>query len=148
VGEVARDRGVKFCLEILNRFEGYLINTVEQGLRMLEEVDQPSVKLHLDTFHMNIEEPNLGDAIRKAGQALGHFHASENNRRRPGVGHIPWVDIRRALDDIDYDGWIVMESFVRPQGEVGQTLSIWHDQIDDLAEEARLGSTFLRRELS
>lgn len=147
-GKIAGDLGVVLCLEVLNRFEGYLINTVQQGLELVCEVDSPYVKLHLDTFHLNIEEGNIAAAIRAAGEQLGHFHCSENNRRRPGAGHIPWTAVRQALDDIGYAGWIVMESFVRPEGEVGRTLSIWRPLADDLDAEAQAGAEFMRRELA
>jgi D-psicose/D-tagatose/L-ribulose 3-epimerase len=145
ISPIAEDQGVTLCLEVLNRFEGHLINTVEQGLDLLAEIDSPSVFLHLDTFHLNIEEADIPAAIRSTGERLGHFHASENNRRRPGKGHIPWQDVKHALDQIDYQGWIVMESFVQPKGEVGQTLNIWRNLANDLNEEASQGASFLRK---
>jgi D-psicose/D-tagatose/L-ribulose 3-epimerase len=120
----------------------------EWGLELLADVNSPCIKLHLDTFHLNIEEENIADAIRTAGPWLGHLHCSENNRRRPGAGHIPWTAVRQALDDIGYTGWIVMESFVRPEGEVGRTLSIWRPLADDLDAEAQAGARFMRRELA
>jgi D-psicose/D-tagatose/L-ribulose 3-epimerase len=141
---IASEFEVTLCMEILNRFEGFICNTVEQGVQILKEVNSPYLKLHLDTFHLNIEENDIAGAIRSAGIHLGHFHASENNRRRPGMGHIPWAEIRLALDEIGYTGWVVMESFVRPEGEVGRTLSIWQPLVDDLQDEARAGATFLR----
>jgi D-psicose/D-tagatose/L-ribulose 3-epimerase len=133
---------------VLNRFEGYLLNTVQQGLELLAEVNSPHVRLHAYTFHLNIEEQDIVGAIRAAGAQLGHFHCSENNRRRPGTGHIPWTAIGRALDEIGYTGWIVMESFVRPAGEVGRTLSIWRPLAEDLGAEAQAGARFLRRQLA
>ncbi len=89
VAHVAEDCGVSYCLEVLNRFEGYLLNTAEEGARFVREVDSPAVKLMLDTFHMNIEEDSFGDAIRSARGLLGHFHTGECNRRVPGRGRIP-----------------------------------------------------------
>lgn len=144
-GKIAGDLGVSLCLEVLNRFEGYLFNTVEAGLDVLAEVGSPHIKLHLDTFHLNIEEAQIDEAIRLAGSALGHFHASENNRRRPGAGHIPWPTIARTLDKIAYTGWVVMESFVRPEGEVGRSLSIWRSLAENRQEEARQGAEFLKK---
>jgi D-psicose/D-tagatose/L-ribulose 3-epimerase len=147
-GKIADDVGVTLCLEVLNRFEGYLLNTVQQGLGLLAEVNSPHLKLHVDTFHLNIEEQDIAEAIRAAGAQLGHFHCSENNRQRPGTGHIPWTAIGLALNEIGYTGWIVMESFVRPAGEVGRTLSIWRPLAEDLDAEARAGADFLRRWLA
>lgn len=147
-GRIAANLGVTICLEILNRFEGYLINTVEQGLALLDEVGSPAVKLHLDTFHLNIEEDDIAGAIRLAGGQIGHFHCSENNRRMPGRGHIPWGDVRAALDAAGYQGWLTIESFVQPGEEVGPALSIWRPLGGDLDAEARAGADFVRREVA
>ena len=89
VGRIAQDCGVDYCLEVLNRFEGYLINTCAECKAFVEQVDVPSVKIMLDTFHMNIEEDNMTEAILLAGSRLGHFHVGENNRRVPGKGGFP-----------------------------------------------------------
>jgi D-psicose/D-tagatose/L-ribulose 3-epimerase len=127
VGKIAADNGVDFCLEVLNRFEGYLLNTCAEAKAFVEEVDEPNVKIHLDTFHMNIEEDNMLDAIRLAGSRLGHFHVGENNRRVPGSGTLPWQEIGRALKDIGYAGHVVMEPFVLMGGGVGNDIKVWRD---------------------
>ncbi len=148
VASIATDAGVVVGLEILNRFEGYLLNTVEQGLALLAEVDHPAIKLHLDTFHMHIEEDNTAVAIRLAGDQLGHFHCSENNRKRPGAGQIDWTAVKQALDDINYQGGLVMESFTQPEGEVGRNLFIWRRLFADLQRDAQAGAAFMRREVA
>ena len=148
VGKIAEDVGVMLCLEVLNRFEGYLLNTVSQGLQMLADVDSPAVKLHLDTFHLNIEEHDIGAAIEAAGQQLGHFHCSANHRGCPGTGHIPWDDVRQALYAIDYQGWLVVEAYVRPEGDVGRDVFIWHTQSKALDADAQTSVTFLRQEVA
>ena len=137
VGRVARDCGVDYCLEVLNRFEGYLLNTAAEGVAFGREVDVPAVKVMLDTFHMNIEEDDIGGAIRSAKGVLGHFHTGECNRRVPGKGRTPWHEIACALRDIDYRGSVVMEPFVRMGGTVGSDIKIWRD-ISCGADEARL----------
>lgn len=144
----AQDLGVTLCLEILNRFEGYLLNTVEQGLALLTEVDHPNLKLHLDTFHMNIEEDCISDAIRLASEKLGHLHCVANNRKAPGQGHINWAEIQTALKDINYQGFLVAETFVNPAGEVGQGLFIWRPLAGDLQENAAKTARFLRSEVA
>lgn len=147
VGRRAGDLGITLCVEVLNRFEGYLLNTVEQGLALLSEVDSPYIKLHLDTFHMNIEEDNIADAIRRAGSHIGHFHCSENNRKVPGEGAIPWSDVFQALHTINYQGYLVVESFVNPAGEVGRGLFIHRNlATTDLNHAAHRAATFLKRE--
>lgn len=127
VGKVASNCGVSYCLEVLNRFEGYLINTAAEAIEFVHQVDVPSVKVMLDTFHMNIEEDSLGGAIRSVGPLLGHFHVGECNRRVPGKGRMAWHEISDALHDIDYKGTIVMEPFVRMGGKVGSDIKIWRD---------------------
>jgi D-psicose/D-tagatose/L-ribulose 3-epimerase len=144
----ADDNGVTICMEVLNRFEGYLLNTVEQGLDLLAEIGSSAIKLHLDTFHMNIEEDDLGAAIRRAGDKLGHFHCVANNRKIPGKGHIPWKAVRAALDEIDYQGYLIAETFVNPAGEVGRGLFIWRQLADHLDQEARQAAQFIKGEVA
>lgn len=127
VGAMARDLGIDYCLEALNRFEGYLLNTAEEADRFVEEVNLPNVKVMLDTFHMNIEEDSFAGAIHRAGSRLGHFHIGETNRRPPGQGRMPWTEIAAALKVIDYRGAIVMEPFVRMGGQVGSDIRVWRD---------------------
>lgn len=146
--EVAEALKVTLCLEVVNRFEGYLLNTVEQGLALIEDVGHPAVKLHLDTFHMNIEEDDLPSAIKLAGDRLGHFHCVANNRKAPGKGHIDWAGVRDALKAINYQGYLVAESFVNPTGEVGRGLYIWRELADELDANAREIARFLREEVA
>ena len=127
IGKVAGDCGVDYCLEVLNRFEGYLLNTAAEGAAFVREVDVPAVKLMLDTFHMNIEEDSMGGAIRSAKGLMGHFHTGECNRRVPGQGRMPWREIGEALREIGYDGTVCMEPFVRMGGKVGSDIKVWHD---------------------
>lgn len=148
VSHIAQDLGITLCLEVVNRFEGYLINTVEQGLGFLDEINSSAVKLHLDTFHMNIEEDNIANAIRSAGSNLGHIHCVANNRKAPGRGHLEWDSIFLALKNIQYEGFVVAEVFVNPEGEVGRGLSIWHPLASDLIETARETAAFLKKGLA
>lgn len=135
VGRIAADLGIKYCLEVLNRFEGYLLNTAAEGMQFIREVDLDSVYLMLDTFHMNIEEDSFGAAIRLAGSRLGHFHTGEANRKVPGSGRIPWREIADALIEIKYDGAMVMEPFVRSGGQVGSDIKIWRQITKDTSEK-------------
>lgn len=135
--KIAQECGVEYCLEVLNRFEGYLLNTAEEAVKFVMEVDNPQVKVMLDTFHMNIEEDSIGGAIRCAGPYLGHFHTGECNRRCPGKGRTPWREIAEALKDINYQGAAVMEPFVRMGGQVGSDIKVWRD-ISHGADEAQL----------
>lgn len=127
VGKIAGECGVDYCLEVLNRFEGYLLNTCAECKQFVEEVGVDAVKIMLDTFHMNIEEDNMVEAILLAGNKLGHFHVGENNRRLPGKGGLPWYEIGMALRAIGYQKNVVMEPFVRSGGGVGSDIKIWRD---------------------
>lgn len=147
VGKIATDLGVMLCLEVLNRFETDMLNTVAQGLAILDQVGQPAIKLHLDTFHMNIEEPDIEKAIRQAGSQIGHFHCSENHRGIPGTGHIPWGQVFSALREVEYRGWLAVESFVRSGNQVGNALNIWRDIGGNRDQMARLGVDFIREHL-
>lgn len=144
---IAEDNNVLIHMELLNRFEGYLINTVEQGLAIIDEVDSKYLKLHLDTFHLNIEADHIGDEIRKAGKYLGHFHLVANNRKIPGEGHIPWNEVRQALKDVGYQGYLVTECFVNPAGEVGKGLFIWRQLAEDLDLSAKQAAQFIKQEM-
>lgn len=128
----AEECGVLYCLEVVNRFEQYLLNTAAEGMAFLERLDSPNARLHLDTFHMNIEEDDMGAAIRLAGQKIGHFHIGECNRRVPGSGsgRMPWKQIFDALQDVGYQGMITMEPFVKAGGEVGKAIALWRDLVD------------------
>jgi D-psicose/D-tagatose/L-ribulose 3-epimerase len=137
IARVAEDCGVDFCLEVLNRFENYLLNTSQEGVDFVRQVDHPNVKVMLDTFHMNIEEVSIAGAIRTAGAYLGHFHTGECNRMVPGKGRMAWREIAEALHDISYDGAVVMEPFVRMGGTVGSNIKVWRD-ISRGADEAEL----------
>ena len=134
VGRMAADHGVHFCLEVLNRFEGYLLNTCAEAVQFVDQVGLPNVHVMLDTFHMNIEEDDMAAAIGLAGKRLGHFHTGECNRRVPGKGRMPWREIGQALREIGYDGNVCMEPFVKMGGQVGQDIRIWHNMYDDLSE--------------
>ena len=127
VARTAGDLGIRYCLEVLNRFEGYLLNTAAEGRRFVEEVGHDAVWLMLDTFHMNIEEDSFREAILTAGDKLGHFHTGEANRRVPGAGRLPWQEIAAALTEIGYDRAMVMEPFVRKGGQVGRDIRVWRD---------------------
>ena len=136
IGKVAADCGVDYCLEVLNRFEGYLLNTAAEGVKFVREVDVPAVKVMLDTFHMNIEEDSIGGAIRSTKGLLGHFHTGECNRRVPGRGRTPWTEIGEALKEIGYAGNVAMEPFVVPGGKVGEDIKIWRTLEEDVSEPA------------
>jgi len=143
----AQKRGRQVCLEPLNRFETDFINTCDQGLKMIQDVASPALKLHLDTFHMNIEEKNQAKAIRKAGKALGHFHACGSDRGTPGNDHIDWKSIAAALKAIRYHGDVVIESFTTDVKVIARAAAIWRKMEPTRDEIAVKGLRFLKRTL-
>lgn len=132
--KMAEDCGVTYCVEAVNRFETCLINTAEEALKYVDEVGSPNIGVLLDTYHMNIEENNIGDAIRLVGNKLTSFHTGENNRTAPGRGHLNWDEIFGALSEIGYKGRIVSEPFVMQGGEVGRDIHVYRDLLDNPSE--------------
>ncbi len=132
--KVAEDCGVTYCVEAVNRFETCLINTAQEALNYVAELDSPNIGVLLDTYHMNIEENNIGDAIRLVGDRLTSFHTGENNRTAPGRGHLDWDEIFGALSDIGYKGRIVSEPFVMEGGEVGRDIHVYRNLVDNPTE--------------
>ena len=135
VMRVAEKEGVIVCCEAVNRFESPLINTASEAIRYADMVDSKNIGIHLDTYHMNIEENNIGDAIRLVGKRLRHFHTGENNRNVPGRGHLNWDEIFKALKDIDYKHDIVSEPFLMMGDEVGYDIRVWRQILENPTEE-------------
>ncbi len=125
--KTAEDYNVVYSVEAVNRFESVLINTAAEALDYVLRVDSKNIGVLLDSFHMNIEENNMGDAIRLAGDKLFAFHTGDNNRRCPGRGHIDFDEIFKALSQIHYKGRIVSEPFVQMGGEVGRDIKVWRN---------------------
>jgi D-psicose/D-tagatose/L-ribulose 3-epimerase len=144
LGDYARDRGIVLGIETLNRFETSLLNTTEQALELIDEVDHPSVGLALDLFHLGIEEKNLGDALRAAGSQLKHLQLAENDRGTPGTGQLDWPGVAEALHDIGYDGRVVIETFSDRVEAIARAAAIWRPLAPDSDTLAREGLRFLR----
>lgn len=136
LAKIAEEYDITLGMEVLNRFEGYLLNTCEEAIAYVDAVGSDHVKIMLDTFHMSIEEDNIAAAIRLAGDKLGHLHLGERNRLVPGKGTMPWAEIGQALRDINYQGAAVMEPFVMPGGTIGSEVKVWRKLVKDTSETA------------
>jgi len=145
VADYAQEKNIKLAVEPLNRFETDFINTVEQGLELIERIDYDNVGLLLDTFHMNIEEKNSASAICAAGEKLFHFHACSNDRGTPGTGQINWEAISSAIKNIGYDGPLVIESFTPEIKEIAKAVSFWRPIVKDQDLLAKEGLEFLKK---
>jgi D-psicose/D-tagatose/L-ribulose 3-epimerase len=144
----AQAKGRQVCMEPLNRFETDFINTCDQALQMAADVGSPALKLHLDTFHMNIEEKDQAKAIRKAGKLLGHFLACGSDRGTPGNDHIDWKPIAAALKAVRYQGDVVIESFTTDVKVIARAAAIWRRIEPTRDEIAVKGVKFLKRTLA
>lgn len=140
----AAPKGVSLALEALNRFETDMINTVSQGLAFIDEVGMENVGLHLDSFHMHLEEKSSGAAIRAAGKKIFHFHACENDRGIPGTGQVRWDEIAGALHAVGYEGPVVIESFTPAVKEISRAVCIWREIAPSQDAIASEGLKFLR----
>ncbi len=140
----AKAKGVRLGIEPLNRFETDLINTVDQGLVLLDEIDRTNVGFLLDTFHMNIEEKDIPAAVRKAKGRIVEFHACSSDRGTPGEDHLPWPAIVTALNDIGYDGPVVIEAFTPAIKEIARAVALWRPLAESEDALAGNGLRFLR----
>jgi D-psicose/D-tagatose/L-ribulose 3-epimerase len=144
VARKARDYGMRIGLEPCNRYETHLLNTAEQTLTFLERLDEPNVTIHLDTYHMNIEEKGAGAGILKAGAHCSYIHLSESDRGVPGTGTIDWDATFRALARVGFKGDLVMESFVTLPPEIAAALCVWRSVARDRQEVLEKGAGFLK----
>ena len=147
VSKYAEKKGVQICVEPLNRFETDFLNTVDQALKLVKDVRSKALRIHLDTFHMNIEEKDQGKAIRKTGKLLGHFHACGSDRGTPGNDHIDWKPIVAALKAVGYKGDVVIESFTTDVKVIARAAAIWRRIEPTRDEIAVKGLKFLKKAL-
>lgn len=150
VGKMAAECGVSLSLEVLNRYESFLLNTAAEALAYVEEVGCDSVNILMDTYHMNSEEESFAGALLTAGQRLGHLHLGEYNRGLPGRGRLPWPEIGAALRAIGYKGTVSSEPFVRHGTPIALDVHLYRPIVpaqDDrsLNEEAAASLAFLHQ---
>jgi D-psicose/D-tagatose/L-ribulose 3-epimerase len=143
VARRAQELAVVLCVEPLNRFETYFLNTLEDAARLVREIGSPNLRIHFDTFHSNIEEQHPAAALRAAGEYIGHVHISENDRGIPGTGHVDWPGVLRALNEIGYEGWLTIESFAQPEPDLAAA-AIWRDLAPSGDELALRGLRFIK----
>lgn len=143
--EYAAGAGVVLAEEVVNRFELYHLNTIDQAIRCIDEVDHPNCRIHLDTFHAHIEEKDPAEAIRRAGARIAHVHISENDRGVPGTGSVQWDATFAALRDIGYDGWLTVEAFGNFLPNLAAATKIWRKLFPSEDELAADAYTFLAR---
>lgn len=145
VSEMAATRGLSIALEPLNRFESDLVNTAEDAVRLVNNIDHPAARVMLDSFHMTIEERDLEQAILTAGDKLIHIQVSENYRGTPGTGLTPWASFRSGIEKAGYQGAISIESFTPEIKELAGAVCFWKNMADNQDDFARDGLQFLQQ---
>ena len=147
LGEAARyakEKGIAFGIEPVNRYENHLINTGAQAKWMIEKVGADNIFIHLDTYHMNIEEKGAGNGILDAREHLRYIHLSESDRGTPGEGTCDWDEVYATLAAIGFKGGLAMESFINMPPEVAYGLAVWRPVADSFEEVMEKGLPFLR----
>lgn len=148
IGDHAASRGVTIGLEALNRFECYLVNTMDALCRHVDEIGHPNIKAMYDTFHANIEETDpVGAFSRNVGNIV-HFHISENDRGVPGRGNIPWSETFAAIRSSGYDGWLTIEAFGRALKDLAAATKVWRDLAESPEAVYREGYRHIRSGLA
>jgi D-psicose/D-tagatose/L-ribulose 3-epimerase len=142
--QVAAASAITFGVEPANRFETYVLNTASDAVRLAKDVNEPNIGVHLDTFHMNIEEKSYYAPIATTGDLLCYMHCCENDRGIAGTGHIDWNAAFRALADIHYDKWITLESFTPEIKSVAASTAIWRQVAPSADAIAYEGLKFLK----
>ncbi|HEY8528090.1 MAG TPA: sugar phosphate isomerase/epimerase family protein [Paenibacillaceae bacterium] len=142
VAEYAAERGVAIAVEPVNRYETYLVNTAEQAMRLIAMIGMDNVGVHLDTYHMNIEEKSFPGAVERAGEKLMHIHLCENDRGIPGTGLVDWDGLFRALGGLNYQGYAALESFVDVTDNMNTW--VWRQLAPDGDTLIREGAAFIR----
>jgi len=149
LGAVAESYGIDIALEVLNRNETYILTDCKEAVEYCKRTESKAVKILLDTYHMNIEEDNMLDAIRYAGDLLAHFHVGENNRKLPGMNNsLDWAAIGKALRDVNYQGGAVMEPFIHDGGAVGHDIRVWRDLSEGAGMDIEKQDAMLQKSLN
>ena len=148
VAEYAGEIGVTLVPECLNRFECYLLNTHADSARFAREVNHPNCRIMYDTFHANIEEKSIEQALRDCSDVLAHVHISENDRSTPGTGNVRWAENFDTLKEIGYDGWLVVEAFGLALPELVAATKIWRRMYESEEQLARDALRFMKENVA
>ena len=146
-GDIAAEADIVLTPEVLNRFECYLVNTMDTMRKLLEEIDHPNVRAMYDTHHANIEEKSQESAIRTIVPLLHHVHLSENDRGTPGKGQVHWDEVFKTIASVGYDGWLTIEAFSTAIPEFANAINVWrnYSDMDEIYEE---GYRFVKEKLN
>lgn len=143
-GTYAQELGITIGIEPINRYESYICNTADNVLELIQMANSPALGVHLDTFHMNIEEKNFRDPIIKSGKLLRHLHITESHRGMPGEGTVNWEELFTALKEIDFKGNLVLENFSSSVRGMQQAVSLWQKSPHNALELAVGSLAFIK----
>lgn len=144
IAEEASKLSITLALECINRYENSFLNTVAQGLSLIQKVGKNNIGLHLDTYHMNIEEKNISQAILQCGKHLKRFHLSENDRSYPGNGSLEWNTIIKAAKSAGFRGPWIIESYIDPNFPASSDVCVWRALEPDKMEALNQSLNFLK----
>jgi D-psicose/D-tagatose/L-ribulose 3-epimerase len=144
--EEAKKANVMLAIEYLNRFECYFLTTAAEARALVRRVNHPNFRMMYDTFHANIEEKNVADAVNAVADSCVHVHISENDRGTPGTGHVHWDETFRALRRVNYDNWLVIEAFGRALPALAAATRVWRDLFPNADEVVTQGLRFVREQ--
>ncbi|MFP3590595.1 sugar phosphate isomerase/epimerase family protein [Chryseobacterium sp. SIMBA_038] len=147
VADYAKEKGVNIAIEPINRYETYVCNTAKNVLDLISKTGKDNLFLHLDTFHMNIEENNFYDPIILAGSKLKHVHMTESHRGMLGEGTVNWNELFKALKEINFEGNLVLENFSSSIPGMQQMVSLWQKSPHDAEELARGSLEFMKKHI-
>src|SRR5205085_11233134 len=142
--EIAKKNKVTLAIEYLNRFECYFLTTAADAKALVKAVDHPNFRMVYDTFHANIEAKSIPQTIAGAADSFVHVHISENDRGTPGTGHVHWDETFRALRQVKYDDWLVIESFGRALPDLAAATKVWRDLFPAAEEVYTQGLRFMK----
>ncbi|MFO0977413.1 MAG: sugar phosphate isomerase/epimerase [Planctomycetaceae bacterium] len=143
-GDHAKAAGVTLVVEYLNRFECYFLNCAADDAQFCREVNHPNVKMMYDTFHANIEEKSITQAVKACADQLVHVHISENDRSTPGEGGVNWDESFSALKSVNYDGWLMIEAFGLALPDLAAATRIWRRMFPSEEYLAKNGLKFMK----
>lgn len=145
VAEYAARSGITIGIEPINRYESYMCTSAEEVLRFIKRVNAPNLSLHLDTFHMNIEETSFYEPVIAAGSRLRHIHMTESDRGMLGEGNVRWDDLFRGLQEIDFNGNLVLENFSNSVPGMAEAVSLWRPSKYNADALAKGSLAFMRK---
>jgi D-psicose/D-tagatose/L-ribulose 3-epimerase len=140
----AQQAKVMLAIEYLNRFECYFLTTAADAKALVKAVNHPHFRSMYDTFHANIEEKNITKAIHDFAGSFVHVHISENDRGTPGTGHVHFDETFKALREVKYDGWMVIEAFGRALPDLAAATRVWRDLFDNVEDVYTQGYSFIK----